>query len=173
MSKTKTRDRQPASVLPVARVCADVPLPHLDRPFDYLVPADLDAAAQPGVRVKVRFSGQLIDGWLLERVAESDHQGKLAWLEKVVSPEPVLRPEIANLARQIADRYAGSLADVLRLAVPPRQAAVEKEPPNTPPPWPLHPRPPRLLTSPSPPVVMIRAISGKLRCRRWGRQRFP
>ncbi|WP_373320787.1 primosomal protein N' [Rhizocola hellebori] len=121
-------------------MCADVPLPHLDRPFDYLVPAELDQAAQPGVRVKVRFSGQLVDGWLLERVAESDHQGKLAWLEKVVSPEPVLRPEIATLARQIADRYAGSLADVLRLAVPPRQAAVEKEPPTAP--SPAHPTPP-------------------------------
>ncbi|HCT78766.1 MAG TPA: primosome assembly protein PriA, partial [Micromonosporaceae bacterium] len=91
------------------------------------MPSELDDVAQPGARVKVRFSGQLMDGWLLERVEASDHQGKLAWLEKVVSPEPVLRPEIAQLARQIADRYAGSLADVLRLAVPPRQAAVEKE----------------------------------------------
>ena len=31
--------------LPVARVAVDVPLAHLDRPFDYRVPLDLDAAA--------------------------------------------------------------------------------------------------------------------------------
>ncbi|MBQ1069183.1 primosome assembly protein PriA, partial [Micromonospora sp. D75] len=93
----------------------DVPLPHLDRPFDYLVPAALDAEAQPGVRVKVRFAGQLVDGWLLER-AESSAHPKLAYLEKVVSPVPVLSPEVARLARAVADRYAGSLADVLRLA---------------------------------------------------------
>ncbi|WP_405093620.1 primosomal protein N' [Micromonospora sp. NBC_01392] len=103
----------------------DVPLPHLDRPFDYLVPEALDADARPGVRVKVRFAGQLVDGWLLERVAESDHP-KLAYLEKVVSPVPVLSPEVARLARAVADRYAGSLADVLRLAVPPRHARAEK-----------------------------------------------
>ncbi|MFG1675773.1 primosomal protein N' [Micromonospora sp. NPDC049282] len=103
----------------------DVPLPHLDRPFDYLVPEALDAEARPGVRVKVRFAGQLVDGWLLERVAESDHP-KLAYLEKVVSPVQVLSPEVARLARAVADRYAGSLADVLRLAVPPRHARAEK-----------------------------------------------
>ncbi|MGC5019481.1 primosomal protein N' [Micromonospora sp. DT47] len=114
----------------------DVPLPHLDRPFDYLVPAELDAEAVPGVRVKVRFAGQLVDGWLLERADGSGHGGRLAYLEKVVSPEPVLAPEIARLARAVADRYAGSLADVLRLAVPPRHARVEKEAPATPPPAP-------------------------------------
>ncbi|MFI2648151.1 primosomal protein N' [Micromonospora fulviviridis] len=104
----------------------DVPLPHLDRPFDYLVPDTLDADARAGVRVKVRFAGQLVDGWLLERVAESAHP-RLAYLEKVVSPVPVLAPEVAELARAVADRYAGSLADVLRLAVPPRHARVEKD----------------------------------------------
>ena len=103
----------------------DVPLPHLDRPFDYLVPEALDTDAQPGVRVKVRFAGQLVDGWLLER-AESSAHPKLAYLEKVVSPVPVLSPEVARLARAVADRYAGSLADVLRLAVPPRHARAEK-----------------------------------------------
>ncbi|MGI5182148.1 primosomal protein N' [Dactylosporangium sp. CA-152071] len=118
-------------MLPVARICVDVPLPHLDRPFDYLVPTTLDAVAVPGVRVKVRFSGQLADGFLLERVAESEHGGRLQFLDKVVSPEPVLRPEVASLAREVADRYAGTLSDVLRLAVPPRHAATEKRSPAT------------------------------------------
>ncbi|WP_455749468.1 primosomal protein N' [Micromonospora chersina] len=126
MTGTRRGDRRPAEGSPVARVCVDVPLPHLDRPFDYLVPDTLDADARPGVRVRVRFAGQLVDGWLLERVAESAHP-KLAYLEKVVSPVPVLAPEVAELARAVADRYAGSLADVLRLAVPPRHARVEKD----------------------------------------------
>ncbi|HEY2443364.1 MAG TPA: hypothetical protein VGI31_09540, partial [Streptosporangiaceae bacterium] len=34
-------------------------------------------------------------------------------------------PEVAGLARAVADRYAGTLADVLRLAIPPRHATVE------------------------------------------------
>ncbi|MFK3985405.1 primosomal protein N' [Micromonospora sp. NPDC050397] len=115
--------------MPVARVCVDVPLAHLDRPFDYLVPAELAETAQPGTRVRVRFAGQLVDGWLLERVESSDHGGRLTYLERLVSPEPVLAPEIARLARAVADRYAGGLADVLRLAVPPRHARVESQSP--------------------------------------------
>ncbi|ADG88082.1 primosomal protein N' [Thermobispora bispora] len=120
--------RQPAERLPVARVLIDSPLPHLDRPFDYLVPAALDADAVPGCRVRVRFAGQPADGYLLERVARSDHPGRLAFLERVVSPLPVLTPEIAGLARAVADRYAGTMSDVLRLAIPPRHARVEAEP---------------------------------------------
>lgn len=112
----------------MARVAVDNPLPHLDRAFDYLVPASMDAAAQPGVRVRVRFAGKLVDGFLLERVEESEHVGRLAALERVVSPEQVLTPEIAALARAVADRYAGTFADVLRLAIPPRHAKTEAEP---------------------------------------------
>jgi primosomal protein N' (replication factor Y) (superfamily II helicase) len=114
-----------AAQLPVARVLVDVPLAHLDRPFDYLVPERMAEAAVPGCRVRVRFAGQLTGGYLLERVATSDHQGRLASLERVVSPERVLTPEIAALAREVADRYAGTVADVLRLAIPPRHAGAE------------------------------------------------
>lgn len=117
----------PAPELPVARVAVESSLPHLDRPFDYLVPAALHETAVPGVRVRVRFAGKLVDGFLLERAAGTEHEGKLAPLERVVSPEPVLTPEIAGLARAVADRYAGTLADVLRLAVPPRHARAEAE----------------------------------------------
>ncbi len=116
----------PAAEQPVARVAVDVPLPHLDRLFDYLVPASLAEAALPGCRVRVRFSGRLTSGYLVERAATSDHEGGLAFLRRVVSPEPVLSAEIARLARAVADRYGGTMADVLRLAIPPRHAAAEK-----------------------------------------------
>jgi primosomal protein N' (replication factor Y) len=49
-------------------------------------------------------------------------------LERVVSPEPVVSPELAALCRSVADRYAGTFADVLRLALPPRHGKVEAEP---------------------------------------------
>jgi primosomal protein N' (replication factor Y) len=125
-----SRDPGPAAtVLPVARVAVDIPLAHLDRPFDYLIPERLSDQAVPGCRVRVRFAGQLVDGYLLDRTAVSDHQGRLARLERVVSPEPVLSPEIMALAREVADRWAGTLADVLRLAIPPRHARTESADP--------------------------------------------
>src|SRR5664279_3460707 len=117
--------RVPAEVLPVARVAVDVSLAHLDRLFDYLIDERDTEDAQAGVRVRVRFAGRLVGGYLLERLGASEHEGKLGFVERVVSPEPVLTAEIADLVRAVADRYAGTIADVLRLAVPPRHARTE------------------------------------------------
>ncbi len=117
-----------ASELPVARIAVDVPLPHLDRLFDYLVPQRLSESAVRGSRVRVRFAGRLTGGFITERAAGTEHHGHLSFIERVVSPEPVLTEEIAGLARAVADRYGGTLADVLRLAIPPRHAAAESEP---------------------------------------------
>ncbi|MHA7651913.1 primosomal protein N' [Mycobacterium sp. ML4] len=102
-------------------------VPHLDRDFDYLVPPEQSDDAQPGVRVRVRFHGRLVDAFVLERRNDTDHQGKLGWLDRVVSAEPVLTVEIRRLVEAVAARYAGTRADVLRLAVPARHARVEKE----------------------------------------------
>lgn len=116
-----------AARLPVARVLVESPLPHLDRPFDYSVPADLDDAAQAGVRVKVKFNGQELGGFIMERAAESDAGHILVPLHKVISPVPVLTPAVRDLASAVAARYAGTVSDVLRAAVPPRVARLEKE----------------------------------------------
>jgi primosomal protein N' (replication factor Y) len=124
-----SKDQAVSERLPVARVAVDISLAHLDRPFDYLVPASMNEMAVPGCRVRVRFAGQLVDGYLLDRIQASEHPGRLARLERVISPEPVLTPEIFDLARAVADRYAGTLADVLRLAIPPRHATAEREAP--------------------------------------------
>lgn len=118
----------PAVDRPVARIVADTGLPHLDRTFDYLVPDRWDADAVPGVRVRVRFARRLVDGYLLDRLDSSEHEGKLSFLERVVSAEPVLTPEVAELARSVADRYGGTMEDVLRLAIPPRHAGAERKP---------------------------------------------
>ncbi len=130
--RSSPRTREPAEHDPIARLCVDVPLAHLDRLFDYQVPADLDESVVPGSRVRVRFSGALVDAVVLDRTAASEHAGRLSYVERSVSAEPVLSPEIARLARAVADRYAGSLTDVLRLALPPRHARVEAEAPGEP-----------------------------------------
>ncbi len=118
----------PAEVDPVAQVLVDVPLAHLDRPFEYLVPATMAQTARPGVRVRVRFAGQDVDGFVVARRARAEHVGRLAPLRRVVSPEVVLDADLLALCRAVADRWGGPLADVLRLAVPPRHAEAEKEP---------------------------------------------
>lgn len=130
----KRQEAEPAGELPVAQVLVEVSLPHLDRVFDYVVPEAMGAAAVPGARVKVGFAGRDVDGFILARVEAADHGGTLRPLRRVVSPEPVLTPEVAALAEAVAARWAGTRSDVLRLAIPPRHARVEKveSPPESP-----------------------------------------
>ncbi|BBX61000.1 putative primosomal protein N' [Mycobacterium saskatchewanense] len=123
-----TSSRTPVHVEPVARVLPMLSVPHLDREFDYLVSAEQSDDAQPGVRVRIRFHGRLVDGFVLERRNDTDHPGKLGWLDRVVSPEQVLTSETRRLVDAVAARYAGTRPDVLRLAIPPRHARVEREP---------------------------------------------
>ncbi|KAA9160339.1 primosomal protein N' [Amycolatopsis acidicola] len=127
-SRARKGQQKAAAVDPIARIVVDVPLAHLDRTFDYQVPDKLDADAVPGARVRVRFAGQLVDGFLIERAGTTEHTGRLAFLERVTSSEPVLGPKLATLARTVAERYGGTMIDVLRLAIPPRHAKAEAEP---------------------------------------------
>lgn len=102
--RKRTVKAKPAQVAadrqPVARIVVDTGLAHLDRSFDYLVPKSLDELVVPGCRVKVRFAGRLADGFVVERVADTEHEGKLAFIAKVVSAEPVLLPEVLELDRK-------------------------------------------------------------------------
>ena len=117
-------DPSPAA-RPVAVVVVDSGLAHLDHPFEYAVPPELDTVAVPGVRVRVRFAGRDVDGFVVERRAIAEHPGRLTALRRVVSPEPVLTQRLLVTARAVADHYGGTLSDVLRLAVPKRHAAAE------------------------------------------------
>jgi primosomal protein N' (replication factor Y) len=145
----------------VASVVVDVPLAHLDRPFDYGVPEKFADTVQAGCRVRVRFSGQLVDGFVLELGASSEFTGKLLPLAHVPSGEPVLTPQVARLLRAIADRYAGTMSDVLRLAVPPRRAAAEKRESPTPDALPGPPDPAGFARYPAGPALLTALAEGR------------
>jgi primosomal protein N' (replication factor Y) len=145
----------------VARVVVDVPLAHLDRPFDYAVPDKFADTVQAGCRVRVRFSGQLLDGFVLSLDDATEFTGKLLPLSHVPSGEPVLTPQVARLARVVADRYAGTMGDVLRLALPPRRAAAEKRPTPTPAELPGPPDPAGFGRYPAGPALLAALAEGR------------
>ena len=111
---------------PVARVRVDSTLPHLDRVFDYRVPEKMSEDAVPGARVRVHFNGQRVSGFIVERAESTDYPQRLLPLLAVLSRVPVVAPEVFELAEALADRYASTVANVLRLAVAPRIAALDK-----------------------------------------------
>ncbi|MFH0410513.1 primosomal protein N' [Corynebacterium sp. L4756] len=124
--------KTPASVKPVVRVLPLLGVSHLDRAFDYLITEDDSEAAQPGVRVRIRFNGRLVDALLLERLAESDFDGKLAFIDRVISPFQVYPPQMSALVDALANRYGGNRSDIIRFAIPPRHAKAEEADLDTP-----------------------------------------
>ena len=94
--------RRPAG-RPVAAVVVETPLAHLDRVFEYAVPDELAQDAEPGagagalLRARARRLRRRAPG-------AAEHRGRLTTLRRVVSPEPVLTPEVLALCRAVADR---------------------------------------------------------------------
>ncbi len=109
-----------------ARVVVDVAPAHLDRPFDYRIPAE--TAVCVGHRVRVVFAGRKRAGWVVAVGDTTDTDAaKIRPLVAVEGDEPWFDVADLTVYRWVADRYASTLADVLRHALPRRVAAVERE----------------------------------------------
>lgn len=118
----------------VAQVILDTRLPQLDKVLDYEIADDQVEAITVGCRVRVPVRGsRLTAGYVVGLAEASEYAGRLQQIERVISPVPVLRPEVLQLARALARRSAGNVSDILRLAIPPRQARQERE--GSWPPW--------------------------------------
>jgi len=64
---------------------------------DSTLAASMALTARPGVRVRVRFSGREVGGYVVERRAEAEHPGRLMPIRRVVSDYPATpRPPGAN-----------------------------------------------------------------------------
>lgn len=110
----------------VAKVILDTRLPQLDKVLDYAIADDQVDAIRLGVRVRVPVRGsRLTAGYVVGLAESSEFDGRLQSIERVISSVPVLRPEVLELARAVAHRAAGNVSDILRLAIPPRQARQE------------------------------------------------
>jgi primosomal protein N' (replication factor Y) len=114
----------PPSERPIARVAVEVEPYHLDRLFDYAVG---DADPVVGARVEVVFAGRVRKGVVVERVATTDvPDSRLRPLKRTLGDHVWATPDEVGLARWAADRWGGTLADVLRHALPARTVDVER-----------------------------------------------
>ena len=116
-----------ADRLPIARVRVDTGVFHLDQTYDYSVPEKLSDVAVPGVRVQLPFGNRETEGIVVERVGLPERAGNLKSITKVLSPHVVAPPALLELVDKAAQVYCCNPWDLLRSAIPPRVAAVDKE----------------------------------------------
>jgi primosomal protein N' (replication factor Y) len=112
--------------LPFARVRVDTGVFHLDQLFDYQIPEKLSSSIQIGVRVQLPFGGRETEGIVVERVASPERAGELKSITKVLSALPIATSESLSLIDSVASHYACNSWDVVRSAIPPRVASVDK-----------------------------------------------
>ena len=100
-----------------ARVVVESDLLQLDREFDFLVPEDLADTVQVGQRVRFQLgrTKKLASGFIASLPTESSFA--TSELVEIVDSEPVVTQEIFRLARQVANRQAVALGEILQQAV--------------------------------------------------------
>ena len=91
----------------------------IDKPYSYLVPESLAAAAVPGVRVMVPFGrgNKESEGLILTRVQEPKLPGSKA-LRQVLDPEPVLYKAGIDLALWMRGRYFCTVFEAVKTILP-------------------------------------------------------
>jgi primosomal protein N' (replication factor Y) len=116
-----------AERLPIARVRVDTGVFHLDQLYDYSVPEKLSEVITSGVRVQIPFGNRETEGIVVARVASPERGGTLKAITKVLSPHCVATPASLALIDKAAEFYCCNPWDLLRSAIPPRVASVDKE----------------------------------------------
>ena len=111
---------------PIARIWVETGVDHLDQPYDYLVPQEFSSRVGVGIRVQIPFSHHEVEGIVISRHASAQTGAKLKSISKVLSHFPVATPSSLKLYERVAAHFAASTSDVLRSAIPPRVASVEK-----------------------------------------------
>lgn len=109
-----------------AQVVVEIADRKVDRPFHYHIPPQLKECVKPGVRVLVPFGNRELDGYV---VGITDHTevDELKPILEVKKEEPVIPPELLQLARWMAVYYMCPLVTVLQAFFPRGQRKDQQE----------------------------------------------
>ncbi|HHT16396.1 MAG TPA: primosomal protein N' [Papillibacter sp.] len=103
----------------VARTAVSVATYHIDRPYDYKIPPELDGRVQPGMRVVIPFGqGNRRTEGLVLSVMEDTGQRVLKNIDTVVDDAPVLSPEMIKLAVWMSERFFCTVYDAAKAMLP-------------------------------------------------------
>ncbi len=100
-----------------ANVIVDLSAEAVDRQFSYAVPEGMDVA--PGQLVQVPFGPRTLEGFVVSLSDECDlPPQKVKPIRAVIRREPVIQPDLLELAEWMHVRYLCNLVDALRLMLP-------------------------------------------------------
>lgn len=103
----------------IAQVIVDIPLMQTDRPYSYLVPADLLTSIERGSRVHVPFgrANRLVQGFVVD-LLDSEPADKLKEVVAVLDFWPVLTADQLDLADQLRHSVFSYKVSILKAMLP-------------------------------------------------------
>ncbi len=91
----------------------------IDRPYDYLIPPELDGLVRPGMRAAVPFgSGNRGTDGVVLSLGEREDTAKLKSIQALLDDQPVLDERSIQLALWMRERYFCTVYDALRIMLP-------------------------------------------------------
>lgn len=104
-----------------AQIITDISYQKIDRPFTYSVPAELSRRLAVGMRVVVPFGkSKSVTGYVLDFCDESPLEiERIKPILRIVEDYPVLTKQQLELAKIMQRTYRATLAQVIRLMIPP------------------------------------------------------
>jgi primosomal protein N' (replication factor Y) len=99
----------------IAKVVVEI---SLDREFDYLIPASLQATIGVGSQVQVPFHGRDLRGFVVGITDRSAHEDRLKEIAGVVGERPLIPDHVMKLAYWIADYYCSPIEHAVRTVLP-------------------------------------------------------
>ncbi|RIJ69196.1 primosomal protein N' [Rummeliibacillus sp. POC4] len=103
----------------IAQIIVDVSAYPVDRPFDYLVPAELEELVEVGCRVKVPFGPRNVLGFITSLKDQTDvPDNKLKAITQLLDIEPVLTEEMLELAKWMTVHTLCYEIDALQVMLP-------------------------------------------------------
>ncbi len=104
----------------IAKVAVSRAVYAIDRPYDYLVPPELEERLRPGMRVLVPFAAgnRGAEGIVLSLGAEAGEARSLKSIEAALDEEPVLDHKAIQLALWMRERYFCTVYDCVKAMLP-------------------------------------------------------
>ncbi|RCX23063.1 replication restart DNA helicase PriA [Fontibacillus phaseoli] len=103
----------------VAKVIVDVPSRETDRPFDYLIPDEMQGWIEIGSRVGVPFGRRTVQGFVLSLHQESGMDPRrMKPVQELLDLMPPLPRDLVKLAEWMSRKYACSMISALQAMIP-------------------------------------------------------
>lgn len=113
----------------IIEVLVEININKKEKTFDYVVPSNMREYIKKGVRVKVPFGKQILEGFVLNIKSESNYDIKE--IIDVIDKEPILNDELLELGKKISNDNVCNLISVYQSMLPKGLKASNKTNVNT------------------------------------------